>query len=89
LLRAFRGVKRMSQYASSYLSSCPSIQPLQSAASIASALVTLAMPEPAFASLTHSPDAPAGCASSQSSKAARSSKAIMGRPARSSVMRLF
>src|SRR5690606_35760568 len=45
LLRGRRGVKRISQLSASYLSSCPSIQPWQSALSIACALLTLATRE--------------------------------------------
>ena len=42
-----------------------------------------------FANLIQSPGELAGCASSQRSRAARSLKAIIGRPARSSVMQQF
>src|SRR6476659_2419911 len=56
---------------------------------MASVFVTLSMPECAFANLIQSPGELAGCASSQRSRAARSLKARIGRPARSSVMQQF
>ena len=50
LLSDCRGVKRISQYSSSKLSSWPSIQPWQSAVSIASGFEILTIPDDFFAS---------------------------------------
>src|SRR5205085_10357842 len=79
MLVGLRGVKRTSQYLSSNASSWPSIQPWQSAASMASSLETLWMPDDFLASFSHRPFAPAGCTERQASHASREAKARTGR----------
>src|SRR5215831_2601393 len=75
-----RGVKRISQWLASNLSSCPSIQPWQRAPSIASCFETLGMADPALANFSHTPFDVVGWVSSQRSHSALDAKASTGRP---------
>src|SRR3954470_20221841 len=80
LLRGFLGVKRTSQLCSSYLSSCPSIQPWHKAASIASRLEIPAFPDAVLNSFSQRPPLHRPSADSQSSNAAWFPKDKIGNP---------
>src|SRR5208337_1388876 len=67
LLPFLRGVNRISQYFSSSLSSCPSIQPWHSAQSIAFCFEIVRTPDALLANLSQAPFEESGCFASQAS----------------------